>query len=97
MELLIIISLTLLVLLLLAREWHRMESKLIELTKRVRNLEQANPHRLPYRSFEEILNGMAALEVLEREAEFKSDVIQNAKAHFTNAMATGTKREAKEK
>lgn len=36
---------------------------------------------------------MAALDVLERETEFKTNVIQNAKAHFSRAMAVGTKRE----
>lgn len=97
MEPLIIIALTLLVLLFLAREWNRIDRQITELTKRIRALEQANLQRLPYKSFEEILNGMAALEVLEREAEFKTDVIANAKAHFVNAMAAGTKRETKEK
>lgn len=90
-----VIVLSLVCLLLLAREWSRVERKMNELTKRVRDLENANMQRLPYKSFEEILNGMAALEILEREAEFKSDIIANAKAHFTNAMAAGTKRETK--
>jgi hypothetical protein len=92
---LIILILSLICLYLLSREWNRREKQITELTKRVRDLEQANLQRLPYKSFEEILNGMAALEILEREAEFKTDVIQNAKAHFVNAMAAGTKRENK--
>lgn len=91
----IIIALSLLCLFLLSREWVRREKQISELTKRIRALEQANLQRLPYKSFEEILNGMAALEILEREADFKQDLIQNAKAHFVNAMASGTKREPK--
>jgi hypothetical protein len=94
---LIVLLLFIFCLFLLARDWNRREKQISELTRRVRDLEKASPMRLPYKSFEEILNGMAALEILEREADFKQDVIKNAKAHFTNAMATGTKREAKTK
>lgn len=90
---LIILVLSIVCLSLLLREWNRREKQITELTKRVRDLEQANLQRLPYRSFEEILNGMAALEILEREADFKTEVIKNAKEHFSNAMKVGTKRE----
>lgn len=89
----VIIALSLIVLFLLSREWTRRERQISELTKRVRDLENAQLQRLPYKSFEEILNGMAALDILEQEADFKTEVIRNAKAHFSNAMTAGTKRE----
>jgi hypothetical protein len=92
----IILILSLFCLYLLGREWSRREKQIEDLRKRVRSLEQANLQRLPYPAFEEILNGMAALDVLERESEFKQDVIKNAKAHFSNAMAAGTRREKKQ-
>jgi hypothetical protein len=91
----IVLVLSLLSLFLLSREWNRRDKQISDLRKRVLDLEKANIQRLPYKSFEEILNGMAALEVLERETDFKKDVIQNAKAHFTSAMAAGTRREKK--
>jgi hypothetical protein len=91
----VIVTLSIACLFLLSHEWNRREKQITELTRRVRELEKANVQRLPYKSFEEILNGMAALDILERESEFKRDVIANAKAHFTNAMSTGTKREKK--
>jgi len=91
----VIVALSIACLFLLSHEWNRREKQISELTRRVRDLEKANLLRLPYKSFDEILNGMAALEILEREANFKQDVIANAKAHFTKAMAAGTKRETK--
>lgn len=90
-----LIILSLLLLALLAREWSRMERRVGELMKRVRDLEQANLQRLPYKSYEEILNAMAALDKEMTERTFYNSLIENAKAHLTNAMSAGTKREQK--
>lgn len=95
MEIVIIILAIIVIALLIGKDYFRFLGRLAALEKRIADLEKANNQRLPYRSFEEILNGMAALEILEREESFKQDVIQNAKAHFANAMAAGTKREKK--
>jgi hypothetical protein len=61
--------------------------------ERITRLEQASKHRLPYKAFEEILNGMAALDVRDREVEFEKSLLDNARTHFTNALQVGTKRE----
>ncbi len=63
------------------------------LEKRVEKLELAGKQRLPGRSYEEILDAMAALDALEHEEQFKNDLRQNAKAHLIKAMTVGTKRE----
>lgn len=91
----VITILVIIIALLLWREIHGHLQRVNGLEKRIADLEKANLQRLPYPAFEEILNGMAALDVLERESEFKQDVIKNAKAHFANAMAAGTKRQVK--
>lgn len=93
MAIVIVTLLSIVVLILVIREFFSGLARFQHLEKRVTDLEQANRQRLPYKSFEEILNGMAALDVLERETEFKTNVIQNAKAHFSKAMAAGTNRE----
>lgn len=36
---------------------------------------------------------MAALDALASEESFKQTLIENAKAHLTNSLAAGTKRE----
>ena len=69
------------------------EHRTKDLTARVEKLEQANKLRLPHKAFEEILNGMAALDVHEREVDFDKSLITNARAHFTAALKVGTKRE----
>lgn len=72
------------------REFQR---KMHELDERIKKLESATPKRMPHASQEEILDGMAALEVLMREFTFGVDVVENAKAHFAKALQVGTKRE----
>lgn len=93
MAIIVVTLLSIVVLILVIREFISGLARFQHLEKRVDDLEKANRQRLPYKSFEEILNGMAALDVLERETDFKQNVIANAKAHFSKAMAAGTKRE----
>ena len=64
-----------------------------DLDQRLAKMEKANRLRMPYRAFEEILNGMAALEVRDREVELEKNILENARAHFSNALKVGTKRE----
>jgi hypothetical protein len=64
-----------------------------DLDQRIAKMEQASRLRMPYRAFEEILNGMAALEVRDREVELEKNILENARAHFSNALKVGTKRE----
>lgn len=66
-----------------------------DMHKRIERLEKANQLRLPYQAFEEMLDGMAALDVRDREIKFEQAIMDNARAHFAKAMAAGTKREEK--
>jgi hypothetical protein len=91
----LIIFVSLICLFLLGREWARREKQISDLTKRIRDLETANRQRLPYRSYEEILNAMAALDKELSERNFYTSLIENAKGHLANAMKAGTKRETK--
>lgn len=72
-----------------------LENKVKALEGKVEKMEQASRQRLPYRSFDEIINAMAALDALEHEESFKQSLIQNAKGHLAKSMAIGTKREEK--
>lgn len=64
-----------------------------EHTARIEKLESANKQRLPYRSQEEILDAMAALDALQHELSFKNNLVDNAKAHLSKSMQVGTTRE----
>lgn len=94
---LIILVLSIVCLSLLLREWNRREKQMAELTKRVRDLENANNKRLPHRAADELLDAMAVLDLEIEKQEIETERLKNIQAHITNAMATGTKREAKEK
>ena len=91
----ITIALGLICLYFLAREWNRQEKQITDLAKRVRDLETANVQRLPYKSFEELLDAMAALNKEIEERKFQTSLIENAAGHIANAMKVGTKRETK--
>jgi len=80
---------------LLARDWNRREKQIADLQKQVHDLEQANRQRLPYKSFEELLDAMAALDVELESRKLQTDFLENARGHIANAMTVGTKRETK--
>ena len=90
-----LVVLSIICLLFITREWSRRDKQINNLTRRVNDLEQANLQRLPFRSYEEILNAMAALDKELEERNFYNSLIENAKGHLTNAMSAGTKREKK--
>lgn len=92
---LIILLLSIACLAFLAREWSRLEKKITELAKRVRDLENANNKRLPHRAADELLDAMAVLDLEIEKQEVEIERLKNIQAHITNAMATGTKREQK--
>lgn len=89
----IVLALAIFCLYLLSREWSRREKQIADLLKRVRDLEKANLQRLPYRSYEELLNAMAAIDKELGERSFYISLLENAKGHIANAMKAGTKRE----
>lgn len=85
---------------LLMREYMDSKNRLSNVEKnnqnleaRVTKLENASRQRLPYASAESILDAMAALDALANEESFKQSLIENAKAHLTNSLSAGTKRE----
>jgi hypothetical protein len=78
---------------LLAREWNCRERQLRDLAKRVNDLEAANRQRLPYKSFEELLDAMAALDIELETRKLQTDYLENVKGHIANAMKVGTKGE----
>ncbi len=92
-----VILLSLLSMVLLWREWDRREKRITELEKRVQELQHANRQRLPYKSFEELLDAMAALDIELETRKLQTDYLENVKGHIANAMTVGTKREQKEK
>ena len=63
------------------------------LTTRIEKLEEANRKRMPFKSQDEILDAIAALDLLEYEEDIKANLRKNAKAHLFNALEVGTKRE----
>lgn len=79
------------------REWLHKEKdlrqKINALSGQIDKLEKANAMRLPYKSFEELLNAMAALDKEIYERNFQTSLLENATGHIANAMAIGTKRE----
>jgi hypothetical protein len=89
----IIVTLALIVVALLSREWRKLEKRLDDHSQKIRLLELANKQRIPHKSFEEILNAMVALDKEIEERNFQTSLLENAKGHLTNAMAVGTKRE----
>lgn len=78
---------------MLYRDLRHTTQTLKALVERVEKLEGANKQRLPYRSQEEILDAMAALDALQHELNFKNNLVDNAKAHLTKSMQVGTTRE----
>ena len=90
---LVILALSLVCLWLLAREWNRRDRQIAELTKRVRQLEEAGKLRLPHQAADELLNAMAVLDVEIGKEQLKLDYLENIKGHIANAMSVGTKRQ----
>lgn len=89
-----------LVIFLIYRRDQEFTKRLSSVTERVKGLEeqneklkQANRKRMPYESYEHILDAMAALDAEEREIEIKRIFIENARSHMTQAVSVGTKRE----
>lgn len=78
---------------LLWREWSRREKQIEKLEKQVQELQEANRQRLPYKSFEELLDAMAALDIELETRKLQTDYLENVKGHIANAMKVGTKRE----
>ena len=88
-----VIFLSLLSMVLAWRDWSQREKRIIELEKQVRELQEASRQRLPYKSFEELLDAMAALDIELETRKLQTDFLENAKGHITNAMRVGTKNE----
>jgi hypothetical protein len=74
-------------------EWQTMKTQIGHQGERIAKLESSNRLRMPQKSYEELLDLMAALDAAEQEAQFKVELIRNARGHATNAMTVGTKRE----
>jgi len=79
---------------MLYREFKHMNERL---EARIANLEQASKKRVPYRTQEELLDAMAALDAFENEVDLGKAMIENAKAHIAKGLQVGTNREDKEK
>jgi len=88
-----IVLLSILSMYLLARDWTRRERQIEKLEKQIADLQQANRQRLPYKSFEELLDAMAALDVELESRKLQTDFLENARGHIANAMKVGTKGE----
>lgn len=71
------------------------ESETSHLDQRIRQLEEAARKRVPYRTQEELLDAMAALDAFDREVDLGKAMIHNAKAHIAKGLEIGTKREEK--
>lgn len=91
----IIIVVLILSMVLIYREWNQRERKITDLEERIQKLESASQLRLPYVATDELLNAMAVLDVKRSNIQIELDYIDNIKAHITNAMTVGTKRETK--
>lgn len=89
----IIILLSILSMLLLCRDWSRREKQIEKLEKQIADLQKANCQRLPYKSFQELLDAMIALDKEIEERKFQTSLLENAAGHIANAMSVGTKRE----
>lgn len=73
------------------------EKTIQELDARIKKLEQANPKRMPWEALEKLLNARAAINVAKEEHQVNVGILENAEAWIEQVMATGTKRESKEK
>lgn len=80
---------------LLFREFDRHDRRMTQIEDRLHKVETASLQRLPYKSFEELLNAMAALDKEIEERKFQTSLLENAAGHITNAMSVGTKRETR--
>lgn len=57
----------------------------LSLRRRVQQLEQAGPPKLPYKSRDEIENATAALNYLLLQSRLDQDAIENARSHLLRA------------
>jgi len=67
------------------------------LEERMKKLEQANRKRMPWEALEKLLNARAAINVAKEEHQINVGILENAESWIEQVMATGTKREDKEK
>jgi predicted Holliday junction resolvase-like endonuclease len=77
---------------MLYREFKHMNARL---EARISKLEEASKKRVPYRTQEELLDAMAALDAFENEVDLGKAMIENAKAHIAKGLQVGTKQEDK--
>ncbi len=75
---------------MLYREFKHMNERL---EARIIKLEEASKKRVPYRTQEELLDAMAALDAFENEVDLGKAMINNAKAHIAKGLQVGTNRE----
>ncbi len=78
---------------LLYSAWVHTDKRVTAIETRMRELENANRKRMPYRAMEELLDAMAALDKEKSEMQFHVSLIDNARGHMMNAMKSGTVRE----
>ena len=93
MEVIVIVLLIVIIALsaaMLYREFKHMNDRL---EARITKLEEASKKRVPYRTQEELLDAMAALDAFENEVDLGKTMIVNAKAHIAKGLQVGTNRE----
>lgn len=73
------------------REWTGLKATVRSQEERLAKLEESSRLRLPYKSYEEMLDLMAAVEIAEQDLKFKSNILDNIRGHAENAMKVGTK------
>jgi hypothetical protein len=88
-----LVILSILCLVFLVRDAYWYFVRVANMEKRIADLEAANRQRLPYKSFEELLDAMAALDKEIEERKFQTSLLENVAGHIANAMKVGTKQE----
>ena len=85
MYLLTLLSLAFIAGLIIGGGTHSLYSTIRRQNERIRKLEQAGARRLPYKSADEIENGIAALLYTMQDHELRGDMLQNALVHLQKA------------
>ncbi len=65
---------------------------LLDMHRRLKQLEKSSPKRLPYPTADAIENAMAAIMALQYDVEIKGDMIENAMEHLRRARNPGKNR-----